>query len=193
MRAALSALLFALLPVSVAAQEPPTVVKTRCAICHGETGEAGSEEFPVLAGQHEKYLAKQLRDFQAGRRESVMQRFVKGLSDEDIVAVAKFFSRQKAPPHKPSDPDLVAAGRFLFEKGNGQTGIPPCRACHGEKAAGTETLPRLAGQHAPYVQRQLREFGQRKRTNDNEIMFTIAEKLGPFEIKALGEFLATLD
>ncbi len=185
---------FACLAVlSAAAQDMPGVVKTRCALCHGEKGEAGSEEFPVLAGQHEQYLAKQLRDFQAGRRQGMMQRFAKPLSDDDIVAISRYYAAQKAPPHPVTDKDLVAAGRYLYEKGNAQSGVPACRMCHGDKAHGTPALPRLAGQHSPYTQRQLKEFGQRKRTNDNEVMLTVAEKLTAFEAKALGEYLATLE
>lgn len=177
----------------VTAQEAPGVVKTRCALCHGEKGEAGSEEYPVLAGQHEQYLAKQLRDFQAGRRQGTMQRFAKPLSEDDIVAIARYYSRQKAPAHPVSDADLVAAGRYLYQKGNAQSGVPACAMCHGEKALGTPALPRLAGQHSPYTQRQLKEFGQRARTNDNEVMLTVAEKLTAFEAKAVAEYLATLE
>jgi cytochrome c553 len=188
-----AALLVALLPTLGFAQEPPGVIKARCALCHGEKGESGSEEFPVLAGQNENYLAKQLRDFKAGRREGLMQRFAKPLSEEDIVAIGRFYGSQKPGPHAPVDADLVAAGRYLYEKGNALSGVPACKMCHGEKAHGSETLPRLAGQHSPYTQRQIKEFGQRKRTNDNEVMLSVTEKLTPFEAKAVAEYLATLE
>jgi cytochrome c553 len=48
--------------------DPPPAVKARCATCHGEKGETVGEDFPRLAGQHESYLEKQLRDFQSGAR-----------------------------------------------------------------------------------------------------------------------------
>ena len=70
------------------APEPPPAVKARCATCHGEKGETVSEDFPRLAGQHETYLEKQLRDFQSGARKSVMNRLARGLSAEEIVAAA---------------------------------------------------------------------------------------------------------
>jgi len=182
-----------MLPVLGFAQEPPGVIKTRCALCHGDKGEAGSEEFPVLAGQHEKYIAKQLRDFQAGRREGLMQRFAKPLSEDDIVAIGRFYASQKPSPHAPGDADLVAAGRYLYQKGNPLSGVPACKTCHGDQAHGSESLPRLAGQHSPYTQRQLKEFVQRKRTNDNEVMLSVTEKLTPSEAKAVAEYLATLE
>lgn len=188
----LAALIVALLPAFAIAQAPPGVIKTRCALCHGEKGEAASEENPVLAGQHETYVAKQLRDYQAGRREGLMQRFAKPLSEDDIVAIGRFYASQKPSPHPAGDADLVAAGRYLYQKGNALSGVPACTTCHGEKAHGTESLPRLASQHSAYTQRQLKEFGQRKRTNDNEVMLSVTEKLTPFEAKAVAEYLATL-
>lgn len=178
---------------ALAAVPMPKVIETKCALCHGTQGEAGSDELPVLAGQNPKYLAKQLRDFQSGRRKSMMQRFAKGLTEPDIEAIAAYFASQKAPAHKVSDADLHAAGRILYQKGSGAPDAPACQTCHGEKAHGTDIAPRLAGQHAPYLERQLREFTQRARTNDNEIMLTLAGRLSPFDMKALAEYLSTLE
>lgn len=185
---------FALLPLAASATVPmPKVIETKCALCHGTQGEAGSDELPVLAGQNPKYLAKQLGDFIAGRRKSLMQRFAKGLTEDDIAAISAYFAAQKAPAHKVNDPDLHAAGRFLYHKGSGSAEAPSCQSCHGEKAHGTDLAPRLAGQHAPYLERQLREFTQRARTNDNEIMHTLAAALSAFDRKALAEYLSTLE
>jgi cytochrome c553 len=191
---AAATLVTALLSLPALAAAPmPKVIETKCALCHGTQGEAGSDELPVLASQNPKYLAKQLKDFQAGRRKGPMQRFAKGLTDADIEAVAAYFAAQKAPAHKVNDADLHAAGRFLYHKGSGAPEAPPCQGCHGEKAHGTDLAPRLAGQHAPYLERQLREFTQRARTNDNEIMHTLVAKLSPFDMKALAEYLSTLE
>ena len=184
-----------LLPVPALATVPmPKVVETKCALCHGKLGEAGSDELAVLAGQNEKYLAKQLKDFISGKRKgSTMARMVRGLAEADVDALARYYAAQKPPPHKITDADLHAAGRFLFQKGSLAPGAPSCQICHGEKAYGTDFAPRLAGQHAPYLERQLREFSQRERSNDNEIMHTVASKLSPFDVKALAEYLATLE
>ena len=174
------------------APAPPAVVKTKCAICHGEQGETASEEFPRLAGQHEAYLAKQLRDFQSGRREGIMVRMARGLP-----RTTSRRSRATTPPsrprrRRPSASEIAAVGRFLFLHGNPYSGIPACKGCHGEAAHGTAQLPRLAGQHATYLERQLKKFTQRKRTNDNEVMHAVAEKLTALETKAVAEYLSTL-
>ncbi|HRE14748.1 MAG TPA: c-type cytochrome [Usitatibacteraceae bacterium] len=191
LRSILAASVFAALPA--AAQEMPKVVQTRCGLCHGVKGEAGNDELPVLAGQHADYLAKQLRDFQSGKRTGAMQRFAKPLTEGDISAVAAWYAAQKPPAHKVNDKDLHAAGRYLFLKNTASTGLPPCQACHGDKAQGTAIAPRLASQHAPYIERQLKEFNQRARNNDNEIMHTVAAGLSAFDMKALAEYLSTLE
>ena len=170
---------------------PPEVVKTKCATCHGEKGETVSEDFPRLAGQNEAYLAKQLGDFVSGARKGIMTRMARGLSAGEIAAIARYYAAQPvAAPAAPTE--IAAVGRFIHLRGNPHSGIPACKSCHGEQAHGTAQLPRLAGQHAAYLERQLREFTQRKRTNDNEIMHTIAERLTALEARAVAEYLSSL-
>ncbi|MCW5592114.1 MAG: c-type cytochrome [Burkholderiales bacterium] len=171
--------------------EPPAIVKTRCAACHGERGESAGEDFPRLAAQHEAYLAKQLADFKAGRREGIMQRMVRGVAEGDLEAAARYYSAQSVPAPAPKS-ELHDVGRFVFLRGNPWAKIPACKACHGESAHGSAQLPRLATQNAAYLERQIREFTQRKRTNDNEVMHSIAERLTALEARAVAEYLATL-
>ena len=64
-----------------------------CAACHGPEGISMNPLWPNLAGQHEAYLAKQIRDFRDGVREDVsMQPFVANLSDQDIADLAAWFA-----------------------------------------------------------------------------------------------------
>ena len=61
-----------------------------CATCHGQAG-AGSEVFPRLAGQHAKYIAKQLTYIQTlVRAAPVMHGIVKDLTPLEIQAVASY-------------------------------------------------------------------------------------------------------
>jgi cytochrome c553 len=170
---------------------PPSVVATKCALCHGEKGESASEDIPRLAAQSEAYLAKQIRDFRSGAREGLMTRMIRGVRDDEVEAIARYFASQPAAPPD-AQTELAAVGRYIFLRGNSWSGIPPCKTCHGESAHGTARLPRLAGQHASYVERQLREFTQRARTNDNEVMYGIAERLTALEKRAVAEYLAGL-
>ena len=169
------------------------IVGGKCFLCHGMTGESSSEVYPRLAGQNAAYVAKQLRDFQAGRRKgTTMNDMVAGLSAEDLDALGRFFAAQAPEPHAPADADLAAMGRYLYTKGNAFSGVAACATCHGPKAAGTELLPRLAGQQAAYLEEQLRLFNKRERTNDNAVMHSIASKLTGLEIRSLSEYLASL-
>jgi cytochrome c553 len=193
MRKTLPAMLAALaaLGALAAPADVPETVFNRCTTCHGERGESIAEDFPRLAGQHEAYLAKELGDFRAGRREGLMVRMARGLTDAQIASLAKYYAAQPVPPPAPKT-ELHDVGRYLYRKGNAWSGVPACKACHGDEARGTEKLPRLAGQHADYLARQVREFTSRVRTNDNEVMHAVSQKLTALEVRALAEYLASL-
>ncbi|MDQ8732168.1 c-type cytochrome [Bradyrhizobium sp. LHD-71] len=72
-----------------------------CQACHGKDGLARDNvpQYPALAGQHLDYLANQLRLFRAnkrgGRLAEVMSATVRNLTDDDIEAVASYYSRLK--------------------------------------------------------------------------------------------------
>lgn len=189
---AAAAIAFAADAVAADLERARQIVSGRCFLCHGMNGESSSEVFPRLATQNATYLAKQLRDFQAGRRKgTAMNDMAAGLTEAEIADLGTFFSQQKAEPHAATDADLAAAGRYLYVRGNTFSGVAACAGCHGPSAHGTDTLPRLAGQQAAYLEAQLRQFNKRERTNDNAVMHSIAAKLTELEIKALAEYLAT--
>ncbi|NQY89482.1 MAG: cytochrome c [Colwellia sp.] len=72
-------------------------VRARCISCHGMKGITVTQLWPNLAGQQAKYLQKQLRDFKSGERQSpIMQVIAQELTDEQIVAVAEYYSQQAA-------------------------------------------------------------------------------------------------
>jgi cytochrome c553 len=74
---------------------PPEQAAT-CVACHGKSGVGTMDEYPNLAGQHADYIAQALNDYRLGKRKNVlMQPFAQQLSQDDIRALAKFFSAQK--------------------------------------------------------------------------------------------------
>ena len=69
-----------------------------CVACHGPGGVSANPDWPSLAGQGQKYIEKQLKDFKSGERPNmVMQPQAGMLSDEDIVNVAAYFAAQTPP------------------------------------------------------------------------------------------------
>ncbi len=70
-----------------------------CAACHSAQMTAANSLWPKLAGQHERYLVKQLQDYQSGRRvDPVMGLLAKPLSDQEVVELAAYFAGQRNCP-----------------------------------------------------------------------------------------------
>jgi cytochrome c553 len=77
---------------------PPQATQL-CAACHGPTGlgvnDEANQATPTLAGQYADYIDRALRDYKSGKRKNpVMAGIAQGLKDEEIPALAEFFSRQ---------------------------------------------------------------------------------------------------
>ena len=170
------------------------IVSGRCFLCHGMEGESASPVFPRLAGQHAEYLARQLGDFKSGKRKSdTMKSQAEELTPAEMKALGAFFEAKKVGPRPGKDAELLADGKYTFDRGNQFSGLPSCASCHGPKGLGTPQLPRLAGQHPRYIEDQLKQFNSRERNNDNAVMHTIASKLSELETHAVAEYIATLD
>jgi cytochrome c553 len=168
------------------------IVNGRCSLCHGAEGESASPIFPRLAGQHPEYIAKQLADFKSGRRKGTMNDQAAELTDDEMKALGVFFGDKKPKSYTIREEDLGAVGRYIYHKGNPFSGVAACASCHGTKGDGTVQLPRLAGQHAAYLEGQLKEFNKRERSNDNAVMHAIASKLTELEVKAVSLYLSGL-
>ena len=170
------------------------IVQGKCFICHGMEGESSSPVFPRLTGQNAAYVARQLADYQSGKRvSSTMQPMVADLTKEDFAALGKYFASKPTFKHTVEDPGLAQVGAFIYDRGNPYSGVAACSGCHGKNGHGTDLLPRLAGQHAQYVEKQLREFNSRARTNDNAIMHAVASKLTELEIKAVSSYISGME
>ena len=101
------------------------------------------------------------------------------------------YARQKPARGQPGNPVLVSKGRDLYAKGDPAAGIVPCQACHGPDLVGLATFPRLAGQHASYLVRQLKAFANGERPLASP-MHGIAKTLTPEDTDALASYLQSL-
>lgn len=64
-----------------------------CQVCHGKGGKSTNPTYPILAGQHAKYIIKQLKAFKSGvRKDPIMNGMAATLSDQDMEDVAAFFA-----------------------------------------------------------------------------------------------------
>lgn len=165
------------------------LAKERCASCHGIDGRGSSADFPSLAGQHAEYIVKQIFHFKTGQRTNpVMMPIIEKLMAVDIRALSQYFAGLR-PGNVPSTDDaLLSEGRALYFRGNAAAGISACAACHGVYATGGAQMPRLAGQHPVYIEKQLRGFIQKTRHNDRLMHFSLAA-MTDRQIKAVAAYL----
>ncbi|MCH2266696.1 MAG: c-type cytochrome [SAR324 cluster bacterium] len=156
-------------PVAVKASTVVTVVTTPvseplyapCASCHGSEGE-GNQKLgaPRLAGQHDWYLKRQLRNWRSGIRgthsEDVYGMQMRPMAmtlanDAALNKVVKFIGTLSGAPLKTSIQGNTGAGKSSYVT---------CIACHGAQGEGNKTLnaPKIAGLPDWYIARQLRSF-----------------------------------
>ena len=163
-----------------------------CSTCHGPLGVSTSPEFPILAAQRRGYLESQLEAFRAKtREEKIAHDFMWGiagdLDDHMIDSVARYYAAQPPAPGKPGDPTLIAKGKQLYEQGVPDRSIPACATCHGADAAGVGDFPRLAGQHAKYITKQI-EYIQ-SLVRKAPVMHGIVKDMTPAEMQAVAAYV----
>ncbi|NER58796.1 cytochrome c4 [Pseudomonas sp. MAFF212428] len=167
-----------------------------CGACHNPDGNSLAPNFPKLAGQGEKYLAKQLHDIQSGKRTVLeMTGMLAAFNEQDLADIAAYFASQKGSVGA-ANPELVARGEALFRGGDLSKGLPACTGCHAPNGAGNAAagFPHLGGQHADYTKKQLTAFREGERTNDGDAttMRTIASRLSNKDIEALSSYIQGL-
>ncbi|MCX7627273.1 MAG: cytochrome c4 [Methylophilaceae bacterium] len=178
---------------SEAPKDAATLVNTVCAACHNADGNSVITANPRLAGQHAAYLAKQLRDFQSGKRASpVMAPLAATLTPQDITQLAAYFAAQKPKGGTAKENGPGSLGERIYRGGLAAKGVPACAACHGPNGAGIPIqFPRLSGQHAEYTVNQLKAFRSGERANA-PMMKVIASKMTDEEIVAVSDYIQGL-
>jgi len=159
-----------------------------CAPCHGPNGNSENPVFPILAAQSWRYIYIELRDFKEGRRsDPSMSPIAADLSRDDMIALGNFFAAQKPLPIKfNADAARVAAGKKISD-------AVLCQMCHLGSFVGQNEIPRVAGQWPEYVEKQLRDFKAKRRTNDAGNMTSVAATLSDDDIVNLSHYIANLN
>jgi cytochrome c553 len=175
--------------------EVTQLVSNACSKCHGFNGVSTSPLFPILAGQVPGYIESELRLFrQRGRSDPHARAFMwgiaRGLTDEQIKGVARYFSSQPAVKGSESrNPALADKGKLLYENGTPERDIEACTVCHGHNGEGVNSQPRIAGQHRDYFVMEMVQF--RSGLRENKVMQHVTEKMTDDEIAALVEYIST--
>jgi cytochrome c553 len=170
---------------------------TTCGACHGPDGNSVTPEWPNLAGQHERYIVRQLEAYQNGERRDVsMQGFASMLSEQDMQDVAAYYATQSLAP-RGADPDLVMLGQQIYRGGIPERGVAACIACHGPTGMGNPmaAYPRIGGQHSAYLLSTLQAYASGERRSDadmNQMMRNVSELLFENEMRALASYVQGL-
>ncbi len=184
-------------PFNPASYDAHLLIDRACSVCHGVNGISKWPFIPNLAAQDKTYLESQLKAFRMRARadryaQAEMWGMAQPLTDSEITAIADYFSSLKAPTGRTSELSLAATyfGESIFKTGFPKRSVPACNTCHKLNGEGDVDIPRLAGQHADYIERELKEFRNGFRSND--IMHFIAQNMSNNEIKAISLYLSSL-
>ena len=175
-----------------------TLAEQVCSNCHGLTGTSVSPNFPNLAGQPEPYFEAQLTGFKShGRRDPAGFEYMWGISrsltDDQIKGLAAYYAAQQpARQSVEGDRTRLDAGKSIFDSGVASAGVPACASCHGPQGQGNATFPRLAGQHADYIVKQLVVFQRTVDRPEGSIMKTVAHSLTRENIDDVAAYLQAL-
>jgi len=170
-----------------------------CAACHG-TDAAGQPDLgiPRLAGLSAAYLEQQLGFFATGsRRNVIMAPYARALDPGQRRAVAHYVASLPVPAEPDRTAPLQAAaarGRVLFAHGAAQQAVIACAQCHGAAALGVPGFsPGLAGQSAPYLADELREWQSGgERDPAGQMMHSVSVHLSDGEIEDVSAYLSGL-
>jgi len=171
-----------------------------CVGCHGIVGYKSSfpevYRVPKIAGQSAKYIAASLNAYKTGdRKHPTMRGIAESLSDQDVTDIANYYEKLGAEDRKPvadkpnREPDAQVAG--LLQKA-------ACASCHGANFSKPidPSYPKIAGQYADYVFVALKAYKTENNPafgRNNGIMGAIAKQFSNAELKALSNYVGSLD
>jgi cytochrome c553 len=163
-----------------------------CVACH-QPKAWGSPDggIPNLAGQQSPYLERQLAVFRSGAREDTAMQIVTAHprfdNQHNIVALARYLSALDPNP----DP-VKGSGEHLRVGQELYAHI--CAACHGVQGRGEagNRVPRIAGQHYPYLQRQIEAAANLHKDLAPPEMTSALRGMRPQEKDALADYISRL-
>jgi cytochrome c553 len=152
-----------------------------CNTCHGQDGVPRTVSAPVIWGQQESYLLKQMHDFQHGdRANEVMTWMATALTPAEVDSASTYFAKKSWPARSAgaapvSPPAMVAV----------------CQACHQQNLVGGPAAPRLAGQSYAYLVESMRRYADGERANNADMM-RIMQAVSPAEREAMARYISGL-
>ncbi len=180
-----SILVLALLGLAgTAAARPDVEVLARtCNSCHGLQGVSAGASMPSIGGLPRSYLRAIMKQWKYDERSAItMNRIVKGLSDDEIDALAAHFSNQRwVPAPQPASAALLAKGQSVIAEN--------CEDCHGATGSDPDVgMPRINGQWAKYLELELEKYRSIEFTMPHRKMKRAAREMKPAEVSAAARY-----
>ena len=124
-----------------------------------------------------------------------MMPFVNMLDDQKIADVAAYYSQLEPTAGEggqKADDALLTRGEQLAQRGDWSQYVVSCKSCHGPGNQGAgDVFPGIAGQHAGYIEAQLKAWKEGTRKNEpQDLMGSIARRMSDTDIHAVAVWLA---
>lgn len=150
------------------ARSGAAIHQRRCAGCHGQDGRRAAGMTPRIAGQTISYFKSQMSaylDPQIKMPSEVMRTIVKGLSQQEIDALAHYYAAEPSIPREGEDLETVVSG---------------CNTCH---RPGFRDMPLISGQPEQFIRTVLQQ--QKEGSRSSRVMVDLLRGYSDQTIAAL--------
>lgn len=168
--------------VAMAGLEIDVLART-CNNCHGVNGVSVGTSMPSIGGLPRDYLKTIMKQWKYDERgAATMNRIVKGFSDDEIDALAEYFSRQRwVPAPQRVSPGMLAKGKAVISEN--------CEDCHGATGSDPDVdAPKLNGQWAEYMELELEKYRDDGFKMTHRKMKKTARKMKEADIPAAAQY-----
>ena len=163
-----------------------------CARCHGPSGSGALDgSVPAIAGQHFRVIARQLIDYRHDERWDVrMEHFADFpylIFEQDVADVAAHIAQlERTGSGDLGDGNYLEHGAVVYKRG--------CARCHGVAGEGSDLqgYPRLAGQHYPYLVRQMHDALEGRRPNFSPAHVRLLSHFTRDDIDGVADYLSRM-
>lgn len=171
------------LSTAAAARENVEVLARTCNGCHGVGGTSVGLSMPSIGGLPKDYLRNIMKQWKYDERTSItMGRIVKGLSNDEIDALAGHFAAQRwVPSPQPAAADALAKGRSAVSEN--------CEDCHGLTGSDPDVnVPKINGQWAKYMELELEKYRSKEFKMPHRKMKKAAHDMKASEVPAAARY-----
>jgi sulfide dehydrogenase cytochrome subunit len=168
---------------TAAARGDIEVLARTCNSCHGVGGVSVGISMPSIGGLPREYLRSIMKEWKYDERSAItMGRIVKGFSDDEIDALAAYFSRQPwVPAPQQAAAAMLSRGRSAISEN--------CEDCHGFTGSDPDVdAPKINGQWSKYMELELAKYRSKEFKMPHRKMKKAAQDMKPADVSAAARY-----